>query len=223
MLAGRKVVAMLLQYLVLLAVASMAILAVARVVRVHLGRTPFPDVRGRFLLVFAFLVGPPIVAGAVFAGEGPLGGFSSVPAYLLVVLALATLMACGALVAHFVAPGRSRPLLLLALVGREADPDDAPFDPPATPRLAESAALVDRANAAFPRGSEFPAQIDRPGFREDWNALDAATATLEGRIADDGRLGVAVASGARATATDARSRLDTLRRLALGEGQTWAS
>ena len=44
-----------------------------------------------------------------------------------------------------------------------------------------------------------------------------------GRILDDRGLGLAVASGATAIATDARSRLDTLRRLALDNGQVWAA
>jgi hypothetical protein len=92
-----------------------------------------------------------------------------------------------------------------------------------TVKLAESAARVDRANAVFPRGSDFPAEISRAGFRDAWDALDAATGTLEGRILDDRGLGLAVASGATAIATDARSRLDTLRRLALDNGQVWAA
>jgi hypothetical protein len=89
--------------------------------------------------------------------------------------------------------------------------------------LVESVALVGRANVAFPRGPEFAAQIDRVGFRVDWDALDAATATLEVQIADDRRSGVGVASSATAMAQDARSRLDTLRRLAGDHGQVWAS
>jgi hypothetical protein len=74
----------------------------------------------------------------------------------------------------------------------------------------------------FPRGAAFPAQIARAGFRDDWDVLDGATRTLEGRIAADHRLGLAVGSGATATARDARSRLDTLRRLAGDQGQAWA-
>jgi hypothetical protein len=108
------------------------------------------------------------------------------------------------------------------LTGGEADPYDVPFDPPITAKLAESVGLVDRANAAFPRGVGFPTQIDRSGFRGDWEALDGATRSLEDRIAADFRLGLAVASGARVTAADARSRLDTLRRLAVEQGQAWA-
>jgi len=113
--------------------------------------------------------------------------------------------------------------MLLALVGREADLDDLPFDPPVTARLAESVALVNRANLVFPRGPEFPAQIERSGFRASWDSLDAATTTLEDRIAEDRRLGLGVASDVMATAKDARSRLDTLRRLAVEHGQAWAA
>lgn len=92
-----------------------------------------------------------------------------------------------------------------------------------TAKLAESVALVDRANAVFPRGHDFPLQIDRSSFRFAWDALDAATGTLEGRIADDHRIGLAVASAAVATADDARSRLDTLRSHAISRGQVWAA
>jgi hypothetical protein len=112
--------------------------------------------------------------------------------------------------------------LLLALVGSEGDLDDAPFNPPTTAKLAEILALVDRANAIFPRGPEFPVQINREGFRFAWDALDSATGTLEGQIADDYRLGLGVARAAEATAEDARSRLDSLRRFAVVNGQAWA-
>ena len=44
---------------------------------------------------------------------------------------------------------------------------------------------------------------------------------LEGRIADEHRIGLAVASSA--AAEDARSRLDTLRRLYVDRGQAWAT
>ena len=91
-----------------------------------------------------------------------------------------------------------------------------------TAKLAESVVVVDRANARF---REAPGS--RPGlpagFRDDWDEPDVATRTLEGRIDDDYRLGLSVASTARATASDARSRLDTLRRLALDDGQAWAA
>ena len=143
--------------------------------------------------------------------------------YFAALAGFSIVMGLAAVIIRLVVPGRLRPLLLLALVGTEADPDDVPFDPALTPELAESVALVDTANAVFPRGPEFPAQIDRAGFRGRWDSLEAATDTLEGQIADDGRLGVAVSSSATTTAKDARSRLDTLRRLAVDHGQAWAS
>jgi hypothetical protein len=49
-----------------------------------------------------------------------------------------------------------------------------------------------------------------------------STATLEGQIAEDEELGLAVASGATATAEDARGRLNTLRQLTTDEGRAWA-
>jgi len=74
----------------------------------------------------------------------------------------------------------------------------------------------------FPRGREFSEEVDRAGFRTAWDSLQAATARLEGDIADEHRLGRPVASAAMASAADARSRLDTLRSLAAGHGQAWA-
>jgi hypothetical protein len=97
-----------------------------------------------------------------------------------------------------------------------------PRNPPLTSRLAESVTSVDRANQAFPRGVAFPAEIDRAGFRGDWDALNGATQALEGQIAEDRQLGVGVASAATAAAEDARSRLNTLQRLAGHSGQSWA-
>jgi len=207
--------------LVLLAIAAMLGLASLRTARVHFGRSPHPESRLLFVLAFLFL--PPIVIGAVAQpATDQLRGVAWVPLYGVILAALTILMWVAVLVAGVVAPGRSRPLLLLALIGSEGDPEEVLFDPPMTVKLAESAARVDRANAVFPRGSDFPAQINRAGFRDAWDALDAATGTLEGRILDDRGLGLAVASGATAIATDARSRLDTLRRLALDNGQVWA-
>jgi soluble lytic murein transglycosylase-like protein len=99
---------------------------------------------------------------------------------------------------------------------------DDGFDQPLTAPLAESQSFVDVANAVFPRGPKFPAQVDRPDFRAAWDALDAATRTLEGRIADDEGRGLGVASSATASAEDARGRLETLRTLASDGGQAWA-
>jgi hypothetical protein len=213
------------QNLLLLAVAGMVVLAATRLVRVHLRRTPLPEGRGRFLFLLAFVVVPPIALGLLVppaAASSGLGGVASVPPYAVLLAGLAILMGLLALVARVVAPARSQPFLQLALVGSRRDPYDVPLDPPMTARLAESVALVDRTNAVFPRGRAFAAEIDRAGFRGGWDALDAATSTLEGQIDEDRRLGLGAASSATATAQDARSRLDTLRRFAAGGGQAWA-
>jgi hypothetical protein len=214
------------QQLFLLAVAGMAILAASRLVRVRLGRTPHLEGIARRLFVVAFVLVPPIALGALIQPTGTadrLGGIGSVPAYILMLAALGTLMWVAAAITRRIARGRLRRVLLLALVGSEGDPQDVSFDPPVTAKLAGSIALVDATNAAFPRGLEFPAQIDRAGFRGDWDALDAATGELEREIADDYGLGLTVASAATDTAGDARSRLDTLRRLAGAHGQAWAA
>lgn len=116
-----------------------------------------------------------------------------------------------------------RPTPSLALSASEGDADDVAYDPPVTAALAASVAGVDRANAVFPRGIEFPRQIERQGFRYAWDKLDAATTTLEGRIADDRRLGIPVAAVARAVAADARSRLNALHQRAVDRGQIWAT
>ena len=215
---------MALQQLLIIAVASVAVLAVSRVVRVRLGRGPHPEGIWRPLFPVAFLVVPPIALGLLIdPTAGVLGGIAWLPLYTVMLAALAGLMWVAAQLVRLVAPGRSRRLLVLALVASEGDLDDVAIDPPVTAKLAESVALVDSTNALFPRGLEFPAQIDRAEFRDDWNALDTATRTLEGRIADDHKLGLPVASAAMATAQDARSRLDTLRHLAVDHGQTWAT
>ena len=49
--------------LLVLAVLSMVGLAALRLVRVHLGRTPLPDGRGRRLFLIAFVIVPPLVLG----------------------------------------------------------------------------------------------------------------------------------------------------------------
>ena len=117
-----------------------------------------------------------------------------------------------------VAKGRTRQLLLIALLGNEGDVERLAFNPPVTARLAESIALVDRSNAAFPRGVEFPAQVERSDFASAWNALDGATRSLEERIASDRKLGLGVASDATATASDARARLLVLSGMAANRG-----
>jgi hypothetical protein len=113
-------------------------------------------------------------------------------------------------------------LARLALVGGEADPVDT-RDTPITVGLADVIALVTKANAVFQRGPAFAGEISRSGFRADWDALDGATRTLEGAIAEDHRLGLGVPATATSLAEDARSRLDTLRRFAGDHGQTWAT
>lgn len=214
------------QQLIILGIASMACLATLRLARVHRGLTPLPDGRGRRLFMLAFVVLPPVALGAVTQSSttgGPLWGISALAMYVAILIALVFLMWIASMIVGHVAHGRSGQLARLALVGHEADIDDVRVDPPATAVLAESVRVVDRANAVFPRGPAFPEQISRSGFRDDWDVLDGATRSLESRIADDHRLGLAVASGATATAADARSRLDTLRRLAGDQGQAWAA
>lgn len=211
--------------LLILAVVAMIAIVVLRLVRVHFGRTPLPDGRGRRLFFLAFLVVPPLALGALIqpaSATDQLRGVSYVFVYGGMLAGITGLMWAAALLVRRFVPGRSRLPLLLALIGHEADRDDIPANPPVTTQLAASLALVDRANAVFPRGREFPAQVDRTGFRSFWDALDAATLTLEGQIADDHRLGLGVAHTATVTATDARSRLTTLRSLAVGQGQAWA-
>ena len=210
-----------LQVLVL-AIIAMAGLAMLRLVRVHLGREPLPERRVLFVLGFLFV--PPILLGALApSGEGQLPGAALAPVYVVIVAGLATLMSLAAMVVQRVASGRPRSILSIALVGNDGGPTAAQLDPPMTAKLATSMAAVDRTNAVFPRGLEFPAQIDRPGFRSAWDALDVTTSALEGQIAEAEGHGRAVASAAIATAEDARSRLTTLRRLTTDEGRVWAT
>jgi hypothetical protein len=214
------------QQLFFLAVIAMVALATLRLVRVHFGRAPLPEGRGRPLFLFAFVVVPPVALGALTQPQAPAGqlaGLALLPIYVAIVAGLAILMSIVALFVGQVSHRRSGRLVRLALVGREGDPDDVRAEPPVTAKLAESVVVVDKAYAVFPRGPEFPVQIDRAGFRVDWDALDGATSTLESQIADDHRLGLGVASAAMATAKDARSRLNTLQRLAVDSGQAWAA
>jgi len=205
----------------ILAAASMLGLALLRVARVRAGRSPLPEARRLFLLVFV-VVPPVVVAALADRAAGVFGGVAALPVYVAVLFGLAILMWVVSLVVPRVAPGRSRAILLVALTGSEGDPEDVPYDPPVTARLAESVVLVARANDVFPRGPEFPAQVEREGFRAAWDALDTAIRRLEGQIVEDHRLGLAVASSALSAAKDARGRLDTLRRLASDSGQAWA-
>jgi hypothetical protein len=212
--------------LFVLGIMAMAGIAALRFLRVRRGLTPLPDGRARRLFQIAFLVIPPVVLGALTQPPPPanqLWGLGAVPAYIAVIALLATLMWIASQVVGVVAHGRSARLVRLALSGHEGDAAHDHADPPVTVKLAESVRVVDRANAVFPRGPAFPAEISRAGFRDDWDTLDGATSTLEGRIADDHRHGLAVATAATNTADDARSRLDTLRRLAGDQGQAWAA
>ena len=214
------------QQLILAAAVVLGAVAVMRVVRVHYGRSPHPEGRARILFILAVAFVPPIALEILTnptGGAGQLHGIESVFLYLATLLGFIIVMAIAALIVRLVARGRVRQILLLALVGNVPEPDDAPLDAALTPDMAETVELVEVANAAFPRGPEFAEQIDRPGFRASWDALDVATSALEERIAEKRRLGIGVAYRATATARDARSRLDTLRRMAADEGQAWAT
>jgi hypothetical protein len=211
--------------LLLLGVTAMIGLAALRLVRVHFGRTPLPEGKGKFLFLLLFVVVPPIALGKLVEPGGPTqsDGLPSLPIYAAILVALMVLMSIAAMIVGQVTHSRSGRLVRLALNGSEGDAGETWPDPPLTATLAESLASVNRANAVFPRGHDFPAQIDRSGFRFAWDALDAATVTLETQIADDDRLGIGVASAARVGATDARSRLETLHGLAVNHGQVWAA
>ena len=199
--------------LIVLGIVAMAGLATLRVVRFRRGLTPLPDVRGKRFALFAFVVVPPVV----------IGGIGALPMYVAVIAALAIAMWIAAQVVGVVATGRTARLLQVALAGREEDKYAVRADAAVTAELAESVRIVDRANAAFPRGAAFPTQVSGAGFRDDWDHLDGATRSLEEQIAVDRKLGIAVSSGATRVADDARSRLDTLRRLAGDQGQAWAA
>ncbi len=210
--------------LFVLALIAMIGLAAARSVRDRAGRTPFPEGNGRRFLMFGFLVVPPIaISELLYPYAGTLPAVASVPVYLVALAVIATVMAIVVLVVGFVLPHRSHRSLRIALMGDEGDVDDQARDPRLTEVLTANVAAVERTNAVFPRGAGFAAQVEEPGFRPAWEALAAATATLEGHIADDHRRRQPVAEEALDMAADARSRLDTLRRLAVVHGQAWAA
>lgn len=205
------------QQLLLLAGAAMVGLMALRLFRLSRGLEPSFEGTPRLLFRIAFLILPPIALGAAIdpsPASGPLRGTSDIPLYIVALILVAIPIWIAALLVRTSVHGPSRRVLLIALIGSDPSQGDLPVDPPVTARLAESLAVVDTANAAFPRGPAFPEQIHRPDFREAWDALDAATVVLESQIADDRRLGLGVASIAADTAQDARSRLNTLRRLA---------
>ena len=204
----------------ILAIVAMIGLAALRVIRARLGREPHPDGKARLPFILAFLIVPPVVLGTLF--DAQFGGISWLPLYVATVAVLAILMSITAMIVRIVAPVRSRPLLLMALNASKVKPSKR-IDPPLTTRLTASRILVDAANAVFPSGAVFPTHIDRPDFRRSWDSLNDATRVLETQIAEDETLGKGASSVATATADNARSRLETLRRLAAEGGQAWAA
>jgi hypothetical protein len=211
--------------LLILALAAMAVVVASRLIRVRLGRSPKLEGPSRLLFILGLLLVPPIALGALTQPSGEpstLGAFAMVPLYVVTMVGLGMAMWVAALVVSVALGGRPRRLLLLALVGRHGNPDDIPRNPPLTAVLVESLAKVAATNRAFARGTAFPDEVVRPGFRGDWDALEAATRTLEGQIRADVQNGLGVGSPATAAAEDARSRLNMLRRLAVEGGQAWA-
>jgi hypothetical protein len=208
--------------LTILAIGAMGAVAILRLVRVHYGRTAFPE-HGRLFVVALVILPPVALAALTDRSAGAIGGLTSVPLFAVLLGGVAIVMGIVGMVARRVAPGRLRPLLSLALTGGDRGEGDARFDPPLTAKLAESVASVDQANGAFPRGLEFPLQVGREGFRAAWDRLSEVLQRLEALIAADQKVGVVVAAKAVTTALDARSRLDSLRRIASDEGQAWAA
>jgi hypothetical protein len=207
----------------LAAIAAFVALGALRMYRVRAHRDA-PDGWQRVGFVAAFLLVPPIVLQVLFAGKSGPGSVDAVGAialYLLAVLVLSAATWIAALAVARFAPVERRQMLLLALIGRDTS-SIVPFDPPMSNELTADVERVDVLNAAFPRGRAFMTQPSLPGFRSAWEALDTATATLEKRIADQRRLRLGVAERAIFTASDARGRLDTLRRDAASGGQAWA-
>lgn len=210
--------------LALLALASMTLLAVLRLVRARNGGTTLPEGRRRYLILAAFVFAPAIVAGVIAqpADATQISWTIFVGTYLAILAGIVLVMKT---IAEFIgefAHGRTAQLIRLALAGTDTDPDDLPQNVPLTPRLGEILATVRTADAVFPAGPEFPKQPERPGFRGNWEALDRATTALEQQMAADNRLGLGVARSAQVMAEDARSRLTMLRRIARSLGQEWA-
>jgi len=210
----------------LLGCTAMIALVALRLARARLGRSPFPDGRGQSLLVVAFLFVPPIAADWLIdpvVRATPLFSVAAVPLYLAVIAVVAVLMNVIVRLDTRLRPGHAHRWLRVALLGRDDDPDYLAYDPPVTGELAPLVVRVERSNAAFPRGAAFPEQVDRPGFRAAWDALDGDTTSLEQRLVSERQFGRPVPSEAVATAADARSRLETLRYLARASGQAWST
>ena len=205
--------------LLLLALASMGVLAWFRLRRMRTHGEPIEGWR-RIAFVLLFVLVPPVLLQVQFApktGPGAVDVVGAVVLYVLIVVALAALgFVAAQLIARF-APVESRPKLLMALIGRDTS-GIVPFDPPMTPRLAADVERVTALNATFPRGITFLGQIPLPGFRSSWDALDEATQRLESDIEEQRRLGLRISEQALATANDARGRLDTLHREAANAG-----
>jgi hypothetical protein len=195
--------------IVLAAIVAFVILAAIRLDRVRSHRETFTGGQ-QALFVAAFLLAPPIVLQTLLSPKG-IDAASATILYIGVVLVIWILEAvAGLLVARF-APEHRRQMLLMALIGRDTS-GFVPFDPPLTEQLAADVKAVERANAAFSRGTGFLAETHRAGFAADWQALDEATHALESGIAEQRRLRLGVSEQAIDVAADARGRLDTLRR-----------
>src|SRR5687767_13200994 len=101
--------------LFVLAIASVAMLAVVRLARVRLGRSPLPDGRAKWLFRVAFVLIPPIALGALFqttTSSGPLRGIAWVPVYAMMVVAILSAMWIAAVIVQLIVRGRARPVLL---------------------------------------------------------------------------------------------------------------
>ena len=209
--------------LVITAFLVLGALAVFRVIRVRSGREAQPEGWRMWVLDVAFLIVPPILLQVLVAPKGPgqMDGVASVLTYGVALILGRLAMWIAAVLAARYAPHRWRHTLLIALSGSD-NSAAVVSDPPMSTALTAEVELVDTRNAAFPRGSAFLEQVDKPGFRDTWDALDGATTALEQSIADASRRG-GVASRATRTAADARGRLDTLRRDAAAHGQAWAT
>lgn len=212
--------------LLLAATAVLAAFALARVLRYQHGTDP--RIRGRRLvaLVIGFLIVLPAILDFWWnrgLNVSPAHAVASTILYWGFLAALGLLMAAVAFLVVRFAPVEVRPILVLALTGREPEAAGVPFDPPITEAISRGVALVDARNAVFPRGRAFTQQADQPGFAAAWADLDAATTALEALIAADTRSGAGVAEHAIETVADARSRLDALRRDARHRGQAWAA